>query len=1776
MKKIISVLLTFIMILSVSPITALAQAVTDSVDLGVDKSASGFNDVCVWSYDADTKTMTIDGENIVSQNDDDSEFLPTYSVDENGNKHYAYRGFETLVLGEHVHKFYAAANADNYPNLRTVDMSRSAVSELTGALCSSAVTSLILPHNLKTIDEGALFELNIEKIDIPSTVESIGNEAFMSSGLKSVTFGESEIAFGDNVFAECASLETVDLSKVTFAKTETNEAGTVPAGMFKNCTSLSAINIDNAKAVGDNAFNGCSALSEVIRNSYAEISIGNNAFEGTSSLNDAEFNNVTSLGDYAFAHSSVKSVVYKGTAALGGGVFYGAKNLSSVVINNVVNVTGSFFRDAKVDTVTLNSNVRNIYAYAFAGAEINNLTFVTNQLSIVAGKAFADMTYTNETPLALPKEIKEVKSQGFMNFKGEIDFSGVHFGLLNGSAFKGSSISVVENVKIDKMHADVFRDCTNLQYFSTYPRSPRYKPDAIYGNNTFLNCTSLKEVYDYGVKKLGTNTFDGCTSLQVFATESLTSIGSNTFKGCIALEAVGLGDMLRIPDNTFVECPNLRYVEYNKTYLDYIGINAFKGCSKLENIDLSLVEDIESGAFSGCSSLDFSSLTGTHIIGANAFEGCTSLTSIKLGEYLDEIGKNAFKDCVNLENVTFSPTSITFGENIFDGCNSLKWLKFRGYTYTMPTSFFTKIPDGFSFYCGKGTTPEAYANKNNIPVNYLSTEHPVDDYKHGTLENGRWEIVDSTINIYGEGSGELGNVFYYSDKTTTTLHDIASRFNIKNVQLLGNITSIPDNFMENMLLPNMTSLDIPSTVKSIGNYAFYNLRSTADRDAKDAGFDVTLPESLEFVGEYAFCKVMTTKIDTSKCVSDNIVFSEGAFCAIKCLSEFTVPSGVKQIPKKLFYNDYYLSSVTLTNQEEIGDYAFQGTSITKIELPATLKRVGVGSFTDCKKLTHMTVNSDDTEFQFFSIISPDNSAGYDSTGSRFTKLTVKCGPRSKAHEYVIKALLEYEPMQSDYESWGYISEVKNSESYAYWYYYPQEEMLLITGNSIAAGKFYDQNYNPVKLDNVKTVTFFSDVTRVGTGWSVLNPENVYFSDRLNDIARDAFAGCTNLKAINIPDSVTLLGERAFEGCVGLKSVTVGKGVKTIPDFCFSNCINVQELNIKGAVNITTAAFKNCSSVVNLTLPDTLESIGTSAFVNCYSIVKITLGKRVKAIGNYSFANLPFCDEINFNSPISGINKNAFYNTGLSTTGITVNYLDNAKTVSLSGFEETNVSVINLSKNFEGFSNHGRIPNLRSINVEAENVNGFYSYQNALYKDDTIILAPQSVKTLQIKSGTTKIAPNAIRYNNLSIAVIPEGVTEIGDDAFADSTTLKAVKFPKTVEKICDRAFANCTRIKTLNIPEPIKYLGKRAFYNCSTLAAVVLPEGLTEIGTECFNSCKSIVSIVVPQSVSTIGSGAFSYMPSLEKLYIWNCQPGYNMLYNSKNATIYTLVASPLYEYAKYNKIKIKAYTNEEVFAEECFAAVDSLEGYLGYCTDGHGDIEWLTVYEADCENDGYRIGVCEYCSTILKEEHIKAEGHEYHQVGYIQETATQRGIRVLKCSHCGETHITYTNPTSSQAPAVGVYNVKGVVQADTKRGAYYGENFGIENVNIVIDGRVVARTNEYGQFSFDMKSGTYMVDIVYSFGFTRTVGLTITDHDVVITEPIKIVACDFNKDGRIDSADQNLFRVIVSSKKGEAAYLSYVDLNHDGYINAKDYLIIQSFVGIEANTYVYPQLNLA
>ena len=105
--------------------------------------------------------------------------------------------------------------------------------------------------------------------------------------------------------------------------------------------------------------------------------------------------------------------------------------------------------------------------------------------------------------------------------------------------------------------------------------------------------------------------------------------------------------------------------------------------------------------------------------------------------------------------------------------------------------------------------------------------------------------------------------------------------------------------------------------------------------------------------------------------------------------------------------------------------------------------------------------------------------------------------------------------------------------------------------------------------------------------------------------------------------------------------------------------------------------------------------------------------------------------------------------------------------------------------------------------------------------------------------------------------------------------------------------------------------------------------------------------------------------------------------------------------YAKTRNIPTELYTDADAFADLCAMKRDIYAGYLGFCTDGHGDIQWLTVYAADCTHDGYAIGVCEYCSAILEERHTTATGHNY----VVSETPAadgRDGVRITTCQNCG------------------------------------------------------------------------------------------------------------------------------------------------------------------------------
>ena len=286
------------------------------------------------------------------------------------------------------------------------------------------------------------------------------------------------------------------------------------------------------------------------------------------------------------------------------------------------------------------------------------------------------------------------------------------------------------------------------------------------------------------------------------------------------------------------------------------------------------------------------------------------------------------------------------------------------------------------------------------------------------------------------------------------------------------------------------------------------------------------------------------------------------------------------------------------------------------------------------------------------------------------------------------------------------------------------------------------------------------------------------------ISGGAFATLkTSLKEIEIPNSVTSIGERTFYNCSSLENVTIGNGVTSIGRYVFSGCSGLTgELKIPDSVtSIGERAFEGCSGLTGeLKIPDSVTSIGNNAFSSCKRLESVTIGSGVTSIG---FDAFDVC------SGLTGV-----YITDLAAWC--------------------------------------RI-----------DFNGYYSnplnYANHLYLDGN------EVKDLTIPSEITEIKAYAFYgCSGLSSVTIGSGVTSIGDYAFYNCSGLESVTIGTSVTSIGEYAFSGCNGLTSIEIPDGVTSIGEHAFYNCIGLESVTIGSGVTSIGAYAFAYCTSLTDLI--------------------------------------------------------------------------------------------------------------------------------------------------------------------------------------------------------------------------------------------------------------------------------------------------------------------------------------------
>ena len=271
-----------------------------------------------------------------------------------------------------------------------------------------------------------------------------------------------------------------------------------------------------------------------------------------------------------------------------------------------------------------------------------------------------------------------------------------------------------------------------------------------------------------------------------------------------------------------------------------------------------------------------------------------------------------------------------------------------------------------------------------------------------------------------------------------------------------------------------------------------------------------------------------------------------------------------------------------------------------------------------------------------------------------------------------------------------------------------------------------------------------------------------------------------------------------------------------------------------------------SSLVKVTIPDSVKKIDEQAFYACSSLTSVDLGKGVETIGKYAFRQTAV-KEISIPESLTQICFGAFaYTDQLKAIEIPSNVAFVEDYAFWNGGIETIKIDANTAKWGTGQSIFSGCENMKQV-IFGENASA-----NAYLKFDTCytVLSYTAEKNPHYKSingmlcsmDLTKVLRGPLGATS---AVIPEGVTEIGEYAFMDSK-LETVAFPNTVKTIGKRAFEN-SKINSVSIPDSVAYIDDRAFASCKSLTELNIGEGLSFLYGNPFRGCSCLNYVTITQ-----------------------------------------------------------------------------------------------------------------------------------------------------------------------------------------------------------------------------------------------------------------------------------------------------------------------------------------
>ena len=378
--------------------------------------------------------------------------------------------------------------------------------------------------------------------------------------------------------------------------------------------------------------------------------------------------------------------------------------------------------------------------------------------------------------------------------------------------------------------------------------------------------------------------------------------------------------------------------------------------------------------------------------------------------------------------------------------------------------------------------------------------------------------AEDSVKTYGDlryvNSDSDGNGIYYY------IAIIDCNESVTKIEIPAEIEDIPVVEIESSAFngcANLTSIIIPDSITSIGDFAFENCSGLTS---------ITIPDSVTSIGDHAFynCSSLTsiTVSENNKYFSslNGVLFNKDKTELVTYLignerTEYAIPDSVTSIGDRAFYKCSSLTSIIIPDSvTSIGDHAFYNcSSLTSITIPDSVTSIGDHAFYNC--LTSITVSENN---KYFSSLN----------GVLFNKDKTE--------------LITY-PIGNERTEYTIPDSVTSIGNFIF---YNCSSLTSITIPDSVASIGNSAFYNCSSLTNIKLPDVI-DIISGNTFRDCSSLLNIIIPDSVTSIKECAFYNCSNLTSITIPDSVASIENSAFYNCTSLKSITLNN-----PDCEISN------------------------------------------------------------------------------------------------------------------------------------------------------------------------------------------------------------------------------------------------------------------------------------------------------------------------------------------------------------------------------------------------------------------------------------------------------------------------------------------------------------------------------------------------------------------------------------------------------------------------------------------------